>query len=641
MTNVTLVCSEPLRKTMAGIGIRYTELAAALSTFGFSVRLYAPAIDKQEYATPKGVQTLLFEPGCEQGLFEQANVVIAQGHLCESLLDTRSDTPCVIDLYDPYLIENISYSDVLGGEIFERDFRNWHKLLREGDFFLCASEQQRLFYIGFLTAAGRINPSSLKEDHDLRRLIDTVPFGVPKELPPYRPYLDTVRDNKYRILFGGLYDWYDPITLLEALDTTELKSCQLIFVRNPNPESTPQQLMTTVEKWCNKRNWGSDRVQFINWVPFERRFDLLQDVDVMVATHADTLETKLSLRTRFIEAIATGCPVITSAGGGLTDIMEQFNAGHVTPPGDSLTLRNTIKQILSEPESNKISETNRKHFLRAHSWQTLIDPLVRFCSKPKLAPKPLNETASNKPANLNKRVSVLMPTYNRMDVLPEVLDSLENQWNAPEFELILVDDGSDDGTWEWLQQREFKIPVVLLHQENKGPATARNFAIKNAAGDYLVLLGDDTVPDRYWLKSHMEAHKARNYDPNVLVVGQIDWHDSMPRTPFLRFIDQTGWQFAFDKIENTESLGFNYFYGSNISIPRRHLDREKFNTEFPYPAWEDTELGYRLQLNGCRFVFEHSARTAHPAYHYYWSLRSSPKESRILRNGFQRTTPRT
>ena len=71
-------------------------------------------------------------------------------------------------------------------------------------------------------------------------------------------------------------------------------------------------------------------------------------------------------------------------------------------------------------------------------------------------------------------VSVVIPTYNRLEVLAEVLQALEFQHEAPPFEVIVVDDGSTDGTSHWLRNRTFRLPLRVLTQENRGPAAARN-----------------------------------------------------------------------------------------------------------------------------------------------------------------------
>lgn len=612
MSVVTLICSEPLKATMAGIAIRYTELATVLANAGFKVHLYAPHISPEGYAVPAGVSVHTLSTELNEPLIE-SNVVIVQGHISERVMDVLPDTPIVVDLYDPYLIENVSYHNELGPEVFNNDLRNWQRLAQRGDFFLCASEQQRLFYLGFLLAQGRITPEQLIDDADLRGLIDVVPFGVPSSLPAYQPLLKPIKGKTFRVLFGGVYDWYDPFTLLEALDTASFCDVELILVRSPNPDTTPQRLFREVQEWVAKSDWPETRLVLLDWVPYARRFDLLREVDVMVAPHSDTLETRLSLRTRYLDAIAVACPVISSDGGGVADIVRQYRAGIVVPPNHVQALRSAIESIMSKETSQMLGRSDVSAFVKDFQWQTIVEPLVKFCGEPRLASqKQRSRAIKNSPVeNIGVQFSVLLPTYNRMDILPEVIDALEQQWAAPPFDLIIVNDGSSDGTKEWLDERTFTIPVTIVHQQNTGPAGARNRGIELALGDYVVLLGDDTVPNRHWLRAHFDAHQQRYFDLSIIVVGQTDWHARMRHTPFINYVDQTGWQFAFDKIEDPENLSYNYFYGSNVSVATHHLQAECFDTSFPYPAWEDSELGYRLQRNGCRLVFQQAARTAH------------------------------
>src|SRR5690606_8060454 len=101
------------------------------------------------------------------------------------------------------------------------------------------------------------------------------------------PSADRTRGgDSVRILFGALYDWYDPWTLLAALELLERRGEEaagrpwvLLFVRHPNPEATPQRLLREVEAWCRARGWWGTRVLVVDWVPFDRRYDLLRDVD--------------------------------------------------------------------------------------------------------------------------------------------------------------------------------------------------------------------------------------------------------------------------------------------------------------------------------------------------------------------------
>src|SRR5215510_2656492 len=121
-------------------------------------------------------------------------------------------------------------------------------------------------------------------------------------------------------------------------------------------------------------------------------------------------------------------------------------------------------------------------------------------------------------------VSVVIPTHNRLEVLAEVLQALEFQQGAPSFEVVVVDDGSSDGTSDWLRHRSFSLPLRVLTQENRGPAAARNTGVAVASGRWVAFLGDDTVPSPTWVRDHREAHRRRGDDPHLAVIGYTGWH---------------------------------------------------------------------------------------------------------------------
>ncbi len=608
---VALVCSEPLRACMAGSAVRHTELARALAEAGLVVRLLAPRVEVSDYAAPDDVTVLTLLPQELAVQLADVDVVIVQGHTAEWVLRLDLAAKIVVDFYDPYLIENASYFEQLGPEVFANDLRTWRALCTRGDYFLCASEAQRLFYTGFLLSEGRINAQQLAHDPNLESLFGIVPFGVSSAIAEYTPYLPPKAPTTTRLLFGGLYDWYDPFTLLEALNSPEFAQCELILVRNVNPESTPQKRLGEVLAWCEQKEWPATRLNIIDWVPYTHRFDLLRDVDALVATHATTFETSLSMRTRFFDAIAVGCPVIGSTGGMAAELISEYHAGHVVAAGNVPALRSAIRAVMGNGAKSRVpTNKNENHidrFRELFAWPEVVAPLTRYIQR--VASNP--DINDEYPRHGGVLFSVLLPTFNRMDVLPEVVAALEAQSNAPNFELIIVNDGSSDATQAWLDSYAFGLPVTVIHQDNAGPAAARNAAINAALGDYLVLLGDDTVPEHHWLNAHYSAHQQRNFSKSLIVVGRTDWHAAIRHTPLLRYLDSTAWQFAFDQINDLEHLPFNYFYGSNVSLPRALVANERFSAAFPYPAWEDSELGYRLVNHGARLVFAPGARTAH------------------------------
>jgi glycosyltransferase involved in cell wall biosynthesis len=387
MTRIALLSSEAIRPRMAGIGIRYLEFARRLAAEGLATLLLSPAFPEESAGLALGgVELRRCEPGRLAEQLAGCDAAVAQGQLANDLVLAAPALPVALDLYDPWLIENLAYLAALGLDPYRNDHASWLLQMARGDFFLCSSEEQRTFYLGFLTAIGRVNPELAARDPDLRSLIDVVPFGVPDELPPHRPYLPPPRPGEKRLLFGGLYDWYDPWTLLDALAALDRTDWVLLLIRNPNP-GTPQRLLAEVESRCRRQGWWGSRVQAIDWVPVERRYDLLRDVDLMVALHRPSLETRLSLRTRFLDALAAGCPVATTEGGAMSRLLREHGAGWVVPPGDAAALARALSEILDAPVSPSAAwRRGAAALLASFRWDRALAPLLSFCRAPRRDP---------------------------------------------------------------------------------------------------------------------------------------------------------------------------------------------------------------------------------------------------------------
>jgi len=400
VSRVALVSSEPIRERMAGIGIRYLELARRLPACLASeergeveILLVSPAEPERTAALGIPSERIRrFEAGRLAEILADCDGAVAQGQLANHLVLECPQLPTAIDLYDPWLVENLHYTGSLGLDPYRNDHASWVLQLSRGDFFLCSSEEQRLFYLGFLAALGRINPERTAADPDLRGLIAPVPFGVPEEIPEHRPLLPERRPGERRLLFGGLYDWYDPWVLLDALERLDATAgptggdrldWTLLLVRNPNPESTPQRLLREVEERCRRLGWWGTRVQVLDWVPAERRWDLLRDADVLVAPHRASVETRLSLRTRFLDALAVGCPVITSEGGTMARLLREHGAGRVVPEADAAALAETLRTTLYEGRgTGEDTREGVRRLLDGFRWEPVLEPLVAFCRAP-------------------------------------------------------------------------------------------------------------------------------------------------------------------------------------------------------------------------------------------------------------------
>ena len=203
--------------------------------------------------------------------------------------------------------------------------------------------------------------------------------------------------------------------------------------------------------------------------------------------------------------------------------------------------------------------------------------------------------------------SVVIPTHNRLDMLLRVLDALEHQRDAPEFEVIVVNDGSTDDTEGVAGARG---GITFITQKNSGPGAARNCGVAAARGKFVVFIGDDTVPEERFLAEHARVHQA-HAGPLVACLGYTGWPSGERVTAFMDYINDYGLQFGYKLIRDGAVVPFNFFYTSNISIDRGLMATHPFDTTFPAAAWEDIELAYRFDALGLKIRYNAKAITRH------------------------------
>lgn len=204
--------------------------------------------------------------------------------------------------------------------------------------------------------------------------------------------------------------------------------------------------------------------------------------------------------------------------------------------------------------------------------------------------------------------SVVIPTHNRLEMLLRVVAALEAQERAPEFEIIVISDGSMDETDTAMARHR---GITFRTQPNHGPGQARNHGVSLALGKFVVFLGDDTVPEKSFLAEHARSHRESNDDPFVACLGYTGWPASARVTSFMDYINDYGLQFGYRLIHDGAIVPFNFFYTSNISIDRKMLVAHPFDTTFPSAAWEDIEVAYRLDREGLKIRYNAKAVTRH------------------------------
>ena len=213
-------------------------------------------------------------------------------------------------------------------------------------------------------------------------------------------------------------------------------------------------------------------------------------------------------------------------------------------------------------------------------------------------------------------LSVVIPTRNRRPVLAETLQALNHQTGVAEaFEVIVVDDGSDDETSVWLSRQNFEtFEMKTLRTEGIGPAGARNLGISQARADRVLLLGDDTIPEPSTLEAHLTLADGRDLG----VQGRIEWDPAHEITPVMRFLAPEGPQFWFKGLTDGGRVPFTSVYGSNLSAPTGWFKKEPFDENYRSACFEDTEQAWRWSRRGWHVVFGDRALCLHR--HHYENL---------------------
>lgn len=200
--------------------------------------------------------------------------------------------------------------------------------------------------------------------------------------------------------------------------------------------------------------------------------------------------------------------------------------------------------------------------------------------------------------------SIQICSYNRKDILTKCLQALSGQ-NFPKdkFEVVLVDDGSNDGTGDAVKNLDLGYNLKYLYQTNQGLATARNTGIRETRGKYIIFIDDDIIADENLLKQHLIFHCVY---PRTIIRGWVNHVTSLDdiKKPIL----------------NWQDISTSFFWTSNVSVERKDLiEVGLFDESFTEYGWEDLEIGVRLKLIGLKLKYNKNAVVYH--FKKSWSLK--------------------
>jgi glycosyltransferase involved in cell wall biosynthesis len=209
------------------------------------------------------------------------------------------------------------------------------------------------------------------------------------------------------------------------------------------------------------------------------------------------------------------------------------------------------------------------------------------------------------------QISVVIPTYQRASLLERSLVSLTAQTlPRSEFEVVVIDDGSSDGTADVCKRLSDDLDLHYFRIENSGPSAAKNLGLFASQAPLTLFFDDDDLADPSLLETHIEAHRAHPQE-NLAVLGYTTWGPELDVTPLMEYVTEIGQLlFSYRNIENGAMLDYTYFWAGRISCKRAFVAQHGvFDQGFHAPGIEDIELGFRLAKHGLKVLYVRAAQS--------------------------------
>jgi glycosyltransferase involved in cell wall biosynthesis len=299
------------------------------------------------------------------------------------ILDMASPSQLkILDCYVPIFTE-VSARDSKNIEIecegYIRDINYWNKTLQGGDLFMCANNNQIIYYQGILSSLGRMNPKTYRTDPT--RL---VPYGISSDLPKInnKPFSDHIKNHNkssFKILwFGGVYPWFDISNLIHAINNIKSKvSVHMAMVGVKNPfVNHPDFNLKVVELENLIVDLGLEKnISLHDWISYEDRADWYCDCDIILTINKQGFENSLAWRTRLVDYVWSGMPVATNGGDPLGEDLINSGAAFRLNIDSALDLSDSILELINNPKKIFDMKSNMEDFRKNLYWENVCSDI--------------------------------------------------------------------------------------------------------------------------------------------------------------------------------------------------------------------------------------------------------------------------
>ena len=398
---VLFISADPVGEEMAGLGIRYWELARTLRGCGEVTVAHGGS----EQGETDGLRLAAYRPHAPAALrplIAAADMVVThpQWPIVTSWL-RHSGVRTVFDLYDPETLETLELLSPtrprLRRAMTTLTLDRLHASLHTGHHFMCATEAQRDLWLGAMLGLRLIGPRLYDGDPTLRSLIDTVPFGLPAAPPTPSgagppQSIPLVGESAELVLWnGGIWSWLDAPTAIRAVAELAVRRprLRLVFMGASHQQAAIRAAAEAREL--------ADRLGVLNrsvifhdrWVAYAERAAWLTQADCAVSTHRDHLEARFAFRTRLLDCFWAGVPVVCTSGDALAERVVREDLGAVVPAGDHRALAAALAEVLDRGRRAFAPQLSR--IAGEYVWERVAEPLQGWLASP-LPPQRAGET---------------------------------------------------------------------------------------------------------------------------------------------------------------------------------------------------------------------------------------------------------
>ncbi len=382
MNRILVLTGDMIGDRMAGPAIRAFETAQVLAE-KHRVTLSCPQVTGMipPHHSNMDISSFGAEPRWSELKSYDAVIVPGSMHI-----DAHFDTPLLVDLYDPFILSSLARTDKTPEKQVE-ELESLNRNLARGDFFVCASERQRDFWIGMLAAAGRVNTIQFKSDSYLLSLIQIAPFGIPSCLPT--DHIDNQSDDSHDIRMvwgGGIWDWFDPLTPIRAVSALNRsgRNVSLHFMGSghPNPNMTRMTMVERARTLAADLQLLDKHVFFHDWIPYIERGRMLNSATLAVSAHYPHLETHFSFRTRILDYIWARLPFVCTQGDYFADLATSRQTGIAIPPEDVVAFVKAVEKLIDDKDFYSECKSNLDRTAHDMTWQKTLEPVITFCDSP-------------------------------------------------------------------------------------------------------------------------------------------------------------------------------------------------------------------------------------------------------------------